>query len=453
MSVSNLTVKQTYSGNGSNLDFAIPFTYFAETEVVVYVRDETVPLNPTLTLKVVGALQDYTLTGATPPSTPLSTTVTFKTAPTVAQKVIIYRALPLTQIVEYISSGRFPAESHEKALDRIVAMIQQMQEQLNRAMVMRIDEKVPLEPFTVPLPVGDTFWAWDASAEAIVYYTIAELDSLLAGGAGLNVPGGAAFALLEKASSTDGDAAWTAPVLYQGYSTRYSQLVDLSGAKATIDYIMNMGYAPPTASLGTSPSYSTLREKGDTIASVDLTATIVKVLDNIATVRFYRGATLLDTQVAGGGIPNGGASLYTDATPFSDTTTYSTQVDDASAQAKPSATSSRTFTFVYPYFDGADASGSLTAAQVAAKTKRIISTSSSITISFTAAASDYLYFAQPSSYTALTQILDVNNFDVTPSWDVSTGNYTALDASSQTLRVYRLINPVAAGTYSFTFKR
>lgn len=237
---------------------------------------------------------------------------------------------------------------------------------------------------------------------------------------------------------------------FDTWSLRFNEAFSSTGLMDTLEKIIKPGYQAPSVSL--SGSSNVLREKGDTVAAVTLTAAITKKSSNIAEVRFYRGATLLDTQISGGGIPTGGNSTYNESTPFSDTTTFSVQVDDASAEAKPSATSSATYTFVYPYFWGGDASGALTAANVAAKTKDIRASSSSVARTYTASGATYCYFAQPSSYPAITKIYDINNFDVTAAFTSFTGTYTALDGSTQTLRVYKTISPVGADTY-FRFER
>src|ERR1035437_3559893 len=135
--LSNLVPKQSYQGDGSTRDFVIPFTIIVSdtSETLVYVRDETVPTALVTTLKTYGALQDYTLTGAVPPTTPFNNNVNFNAgkAPTSNQKVIVIRSLPLTQILNLLTSGTFDFANINIALDRLVAMIQQLQEEATRS--------------------------------------------------------------------------------------------------------------------------------------------------------------------------------------------------------------------------------------------------------------------------------------------------------------------------------
>lgn len=448
--LSNQTVKQVYQGNGATTSFSITQDIINNdsSEILVYIRDETDPDAITETLQVEGALQDYTLTGANPPSQPFDDTVEFNVAPTATQQVWIFREVPLTQTQDIDPYTGIPAETTEKNLDKIVAMIQQLNEKAGRSLMFGLTTSTT--GITVPDPEVSALLGWNETGDELVNYTIDELAALLAASVGGGVPeGGVEYDLLER-SDVESEGRWAGPMVYQGYSERYSQLVDLEGIKATLDYIMDMGYAPPTISLGTSPSYSAIRERGDTIASVDLTATIGLVLDNISEVRFYRGVTLIDTQTSGGAIPSGGASTYTDATPFSTTTSYSAQVDDDSAEAKPSATSAtRTFTFVYPYYYGVGAAG--LGAGVSALTKQIIAETTSTVRNFTVDGTEKMYFAYPASYGTLSSILDINSFNTVADWTLTVANITGLDGNPVSYNIYEFNNFAVAGTYQYTF--
>lgn len=131
MSFSDLDVKGQTQGNGVAVNFAIPFHYQDEDEIEVWLRDETDPDNITETQMVEGALQDYTLTGATPPTTPLSTTVTFNTAPVADTYVHIRRVVAMTQPTS--TGTTISSATHGRVWDRIVMQIQQVWEYVNRA--------------------------------------------------------------------------------------------------------------------------------------------------------------------------------------------------------------------------------------------------------------------------------------------------------------------------------
>lgn len=451
MPLSNQTVIQMYSGNGSTDDFSITQDILVNdsSELKVYLRDNTDPENVTEELQTEGAMQDYVLTGANPPSQPFDDTVHFNTPPTADQVVIIVRELPLTQPQNIDANSAFPAVATTKNLDRIVAMIQQLNARFKKVAQFAGWGNTDFpDGIIVPNPEPTNLLRWNVAGDGLENISPSALAA--EGGSGLPV-GGDAFSLAEKISPTDGDAGWTDPIVYQGFSERYSQLVDLEGIKAVLDYIMDMGYAPPTVSLGTNPNYATIREKGDTITSVDLTATIVKVLDDVGEVRFYRGVTLISTQTSGGGIPDGGNSTYTDANSFSDNRTYSVQVDDVSAQSKPSATSTRNFIFVYPYYYGVGAAG--LGAAVDTLTKQIIQETTNTVRNFTVNGSQKMYFAYPASYGNLTHIYDINNFDTIADWTKTTTNITGLDGNAVSYNIYEFNNFAVAGSYQYTFQQ
>lgn len=239
----------------------------------------------------------------------------------------------------------------------------------------------------------------------------------------------------------------------------YSQLLSgpfgpSTGLMDTLAKIIRITYTAPAISLSGSGS-GTIREKGASLASLTLTAAVTKKSNPIGTVRFYRGGTLLDTQTTGGAIPNGGSSSYTYSTAFSDTTSFSSQVDDTLVGSDgPTTVTSNTvtYTFVYPYYYGAGATG-LTPAQVATLTKDIIVSTATKTVTFTATAGQKFYFAYPASYGALTSILDVNGFETLPDWTLTNSNITGLDTTAQSYRIYSFNNTVVAGSYQYTFKR
>lgn len=139
MSLSNESVRAIYTANGVTVSFAIPQDIIESdsSEVEVYsVNESTTP--PTETLQVEGALQDYTLTGASPPATPFDTHVTFNSAPASGRKIVVQRKITLTQPTDLVVNGEFPAEEVETTLDRLVAEIQLVNHKLKRALKTRI---------------------------------------------------------------------------------------------------------------------------------------------------------------------------------------------------------------------------------------------------------------------------------------------------------------------------
>lgn len=158
MTISTNKVKMALAdGNDSDTEFTFDFVIFAASELLVYLVDETTGVETLQTITT-----HYTvstgpwLTGGT---------VTFVTAPTSDEQVLIKRSLPLTQLIDYIRGSEFPEEDHETALDRLVMIAQQIQEQLDRAILLSVAST--LSGITLPAPVANNFISWNAAADGL----------------------------------------------------------------------------------------------------------------------------------------------------------------------------------------------------------------------------------------------------------------------------------------------
>jgi hypothetical protein len=177
MSLSNLTVSQTYTGDGTTTSYAIPFALLANSQVKVKKIDT---LANTEGILVVGT--DYTVTGGNP-----GTHVALTVAPLASDQVVVYRETTLTQDADYLAGAVFPAETHEKALDKMVMMIQELSYKLSNTTPGSLGGTVELTPQA--LAPGDTI---------LVSNSNAYLVKKVAGSGGAT-----AINLIE-----DGDVAW-----------------------------------------------------------------------------------------------------------------------------------------------------------------------------------------------------------------------------------------------------
>ena len=125
MSFSDVDVKESHACNGVQTDFIINFDFTNNTEIKVYVRDESEDL-PTETLKVLTT--DYTLIGGPP-----VTTVRFNSAPADGLIVTLIRQNPITQSASYAVAGPFPNSTTEEALDKLTRLVQEVDEKVARA--------------------------------------------------------------------------------------------------------------------------------------------------------------------------------------------------------------------------------------------------------------------------------------------------------------------------------
>jgi hypothetical protein len=141
MTISSTTVKNSYSGNGSTTAFAYTFKIFANTDLQVIIRSST----GTETVKTLTT--HYTVSGVGDASGG-NVTFTSGNTPASGETVVIRRAVPQTQAIDYIANDPFPAESHEEGLDRATMTVQQMQEELDRSFKVSRTNTISSPEFT-----------------------------------------------------------------------------------------------------------------------------------------------------------------------------------------------------------------------------------------------------------------------------------------------------------------
>lgn len=280
------------------------------------------------------------------------------------------------------------------------------------------------------IPAGKRF-------EGLEVYVISELKKFVLQGGITNA---------DWYEPSGGDIGLPTDGAYDGFSARFGEMFTSTDLEDTLQKILKLQYAAPTISLSTSPS-TALREKGTSVASVTATVTTSKRSEDITQIRWYRNAVLINTENSPN--PAGQTIGHTDNTAFTDTTSFSADVSDGTSTV---VSNTVTYSYVYPYYHGTANPGA-TAAAVGAMTKSVIASTATLARTFTPSNGHVYYFAYPSSYGALTSILDVNNFETFGDWTLRTENITGLDGTSVTYRIYVFDNPVVAGTTTYTFKR
>ena len=125
MTVSSTTTKAQYSGNGTTTVFAVPFYFLLNSDLLVILRSSAgVETTQVLTT-------NYTVTGAGNES---GGSITMLVAPPTGTTLTILRNAPATQETDLIPNDRLPAESLEDALDKLTMLVQQLDEENNRAL-------------------------------------------------------------------------------------------------------------------------------------------------------------------------------------------------------------------------------------------------------------------------------------------------------------------------------
>lgn len=123
MTVASEVSRVTYSGDGVSTVFPIPFYFIANEDILVYLMDVATGVPATLTE---GA--DYLVFGAGVPS---GGNLSAIAAPAVGKQLAIIRNPVRTQLTDYTENDKFPAESHESALDRLMMGLQRLWDRFN----------------------------------------------------------------------------------------------------------------------------------------------------------------------------------------------------------------------------------------------------------------------------------------------------------------------------------
>ena len=104
-----------YNGDGATQTFTVPFYFILNSDISVTIADASGNLDE-LTYGV-----DFSASGG---GNPDGGTATLNTAYASGYTILIYRNPPETQETAYYENGKFPAKSHEKALDKLTMLIQ-----------------------------------------------------------------------------------------------------------------------------------------------------------------------------------------------------------------------------------------------------------------------------------------------------------------------------------------
>lgn len=131
MTISTTTSRVSYAGNGVTTIFSFPYRFLANGDLEVTLFDAAGTPDPQI------LTTDYTVLGA---DNDAGGSVTMLVAPAVGETLVIRRVVELTQETDYISGDSFPAETHERALDRLTMIDQQLQEQIDRSITLPLDD-------------------------------------------------------------------------------------------------------------------------------------------------------------------------------------------------------------------------------------------------------------------------------------------------------------------------
>jgi hypothetical protein len=174
LTVSTTTSRADYNGNGTTTAFAVPFYFLDNTHLTVLRTQISTGVITTLALTT-----NYTVSGA---GNPAGGTVTALVAPTADQKLTILRNVPLTQLNTYVPNDPFPAASHERALDQLTMEVQQLDEALDRTLILPTNITPGTVSTSLPSPAANQVIGWNTTATGLQNLDAASLASIVSSG-------------------------------------------------------------------------------------------------------------------------------------------------------------------------------------------------------------------------------------------------------------------------------
>lgn len=145
MTIESSLSRIRYVGNGVSTIFSIPFPYLTNNngtaQISVYVGDSDTPLAEGVDYSIVGLGQQVTgddeqVEYATYEERFEGGDVIFEVAPAQGIPVAMVRNVPQTQGVVFVEGEKFPAQDFENALDKLTMEVQEVKENLQRAIVL-----------------------------------------------------------------------------------------------------------------------------------------------------------------------------------------------------------------------------------------------------------------------------------------------------------------------------
>jgi hypothetical protein len=168
VTLSSTQTRIIYAGDGVTVDFAVPFAFFGPDELTVIERQSDTGLRAT---KVLGT--HYTVTGGNGENG----TVTAVAPPAIGVTWTIARKTNRTQLVDYTPNDPFPAETHERALDRQAAVSQELGDAVSRS--AQLSPTTSLESLEMPDPEAGRFLRWNAAADGLENVEIQPFSSVI----------------------------------------------------------------------------------------------------------------------------------------------------------------------------------------------------------------------------------------------------------------------------------
>jgi len=161
MTISSIISEIKYNGNDVTTSFSFPSLFFEDTHLEV-IQISAAGVETVLTLTT-----HYSVTGMGNSS---GGTVVMVTAVPSGEKLYIHRVVPMTQETDYVTGDAFPAETHEKALDLLTMITQQVSETVGKS--VRLSASSLGVDTELPSPAAGHVIGWNTAEDALTNLTV-----------------------------------------------------------------------------------------------------------------------------------------------------------------------------------------------------------------------------------------------------------------------------------------
>ena len=164
MTISTITNRVTYTGNGVTVAFSFPYAFFAQADLVVV---ETIIATGVQTTKTLTT--HYTIAGSVDTLGHYSSggTVTAVTAPASTVTWTIYRDPTATQTTDLVENDPMPAESIEAALDYQTMLNQRTRDIAARSLQQPEGDSATIDRLPAKVDRAGTVLAFDSDGDPI----------------------------------------------------------------------------------------------------------------------------------------------------------------------------------------------------------------------------------------------------------------------------------------------
>ena len=196
MTTTTTTSRVSYTGDGATTAFSLStMTIQAATHLAVYYLVSG-GSSSTLWVKDV----DYTVNAAL-------TSITATVAPAASSTLTIIRAVPLTQTTDLKDNSAAKAEVTETALDKLTMMVQQLDEAIDRSLVL--DPTSSSSALALPAPSANKLLGWNAGATALENKVVADIDTIVLPASGICAADGSSTLLGRTITGTSAEITVT----------------------------------------------------------------------------------------------------------------------------------------------------------------------------------------------------------------------------------------------------